>query len=107
MKYHVQLTHDLMRDIKDLSDYLVTNFSDSLSMRVTGELFDIFDSLAEFPYRGKDATLLMFTFDGYMYLPLKKNVIFYTVNEEKKAVTLLRLFSVNEDPMQKFKEYLE
>ncbi|GBD67055.1 type II toxin-antitoxin system RelE/ParE family toxin [Tetragenococcus halophilus] len=107
MKYRVQLTHELMWDLTELSDYLVINFSETLSMKVLSELFDIFDSLAEFPYSGKDASFLMFTFEGYMYLPLKKNVVFYTINEEKKAVTLLRLFSVNEDPIQKFKEYLE
>jgi len=72
MRYRVQLTNDLMDDLEELSDYLVTNFSETLSKQVISELFDIFDSLATFPYKGKDATMLMFTFDGYMYLPLKK-----------------------------------
>ena len=48
----------------------------------------------------------MFTFSGYRYLPLEKNVLFYSIDEAKKEVLLLRLFSVNEDFMQKFSFFI-
>lgn len=48
----------------------------------------------------------MFVFSGYRYLPLEKNVLFYLIDEQKQEVVLLRLFSVNEDFMQKFESFI-
>lgn len=107
MKYHVKLSNELLDDLSQLSDYLVSEFSEAVSKNILASLFDTFESLGEFPYKGKDAATLMFTFNGYRYLPLKQNVVFYTVDEGNQTVTLLRLYSVTEDPMQKFKRYLE
>lgn len=107
MNYQVKLTNDLLDDLDQLSDYLTNEFSKSVSQKILVSLFDHFDSLGEFPYKGKEATTLMYTFSGYRYLPLKQNVVFYTIDEENQTVTLLRLYSVTEDPIRKFKRYLE
>ncbi|MGX7197732.1 type II toxin-antitoxin system RelE/ParE family toxin [Enterococcus olivae] len=107
MKYNVKLTNDLLEDLSQLSSYLTSEFSEAVSQNVLASLFDTFDSLGEFPYKGKDAATLMFTFSGYRYLPLKQNVMFYAIDEGNQTVNLLRLYSVSEDPMQKFKRYLE
>src|SRR5699024_8855068 len=98
---------DLLNDLDHLSDYLTSEFSAELSQKVLSSLFDTFDSLSEFPYKGKDAAHLMFTLSGYRYLPLKQNVIFYRIDEKNRTLILLRMYSVSEDPMQKFKKFLE
>lgn len=107
MSYHVQLTNDLLDDLDYLSDYLTSEFSESVSNGVMRSLFGTFDSLKKFPLKGKDAATMMFTFSGYRYLPMKQDVLFYTVDTTNKNVTLLRLYAISEDPMRKFKEYIE
>lgn len=106
MSYIVRLANDLITDLEGLKTYLITQFSEDVSNEVMNQLFDTFESLSTFPKKGKDATSLMFTFSGYRYLPLEKNVLFYSIDEAKKEVLLLRLFSVNEDSMQKFSFFI-
>lgn len=106
MSYTIRLTNDLMVDMEGLKDSLIIQFSDSVSNEVIKQLFETFDSLKDFPKKGKDATNLMFVFSGYRYLPLEKNVLFYLIDEQKQEVVLLRLFSVNEDFMQKFDSFI-
>ncbi|MGX7183573.1 type II toxin-antitoxin system RelE/ParE family toxin [Enterococcus pallens] len=81
-------------------------FSEDRSKRVISQLFDTFDTLGTFPKKGKDASDLMFTFQGYRYLPLEKNVLFYSIDENSNTVTLLRLFSVTEEYIEKFDGFI-
>lgn len=106
MRYNVTLTTELLIDLDKLANYLTKQFSEDTSNEVLARLFATFDSLQEFPQKGKAATELMFTFSGYMYLPLEKNVLFYKINEKRKEVQLLRMFSVNEDFMKKFDSFI-
>jgi len=62
-----------MDDLEGLSVYLVTNFSETLSRQAISEQFDIFVSIAAFPYKGKVVTRLMFTFNG------KKQFLFIVI----------------------------
>lgn len=106
MSYAVVLTNDLISDLDRLDSYLQDQFSEATSRKVLNQLFDLFDSMGTFPKKDKDASTLMFTFQGYMYLPLDKNILFYSIDEDSKTVTLLRLFSVAEEYIRKFESFV-
>ncbi|MGG5317032.1 type II toxin-antitoxin system RelE/ParE family toxin [Enterococcus sp. AZ072] len=106
MSYAVVLTNNLMSDLAKLSLYLEDEFSENSSKKVLSQLFDTFDTIGTFPKMGKDATALLFTFQGYMYLPLEKNILFYSIDENSETVTLLRLFSVSEEYIEKFEGFI-
>jgi len=106
MKYSLQISMDMVRDLENLNDYLTQYFSVEVAKKSLQVIVDAYQLLAEFPNRGfviRELTSLMLI---YYRLILPRNVIFYTVNSSERVVSLQRLFSHKQDMMKIFKDWL-
>ncbi|WP_142426855.1 type II toxin-antitoxin system RelE/ParE family toxin [Enterococcus durans] len=107
MVYKVQLSEAAKKDLSDLVDYIQVEFGENIKKRIHIQLTDSLKSLSTFPYKGKSGESLLVFLKGYYCLPLKRNTIFYKVNEEKKLVYVLRIFNNREDAISKLLQFME
>ena len=95
MLYKIEKTDAFSLQLKNILFYLSFNFSLKIAHEYRIYIEEQLKNLAEFPYLGKRKTLL--DDNQCLYLISKKNIILYSVDEERKVVHLLYIASANEN----------
>ena len=92
MKYDVFYTDRAREDLEDIYGYIAFGLFEPLTaQRMTRSIIEAARSLEEFPQRNGLYDHEPWRSAGLRKLLVKNYIIFHTVNEENKAVTIIRI----------------
>lgn len=97
MKYKVVQTETADAQIRKIILYMAENFGKEVALEKLEELEQNFLDLGLYPQRGVELRYLVLKRQGYKVLILKKNLVFYKINEEKKEVTVYAVVDQRQD----------
>ena len=98
MSYHVVLTETAKQDLREIAFYLADQAKDKeIARRFVGELRGKCARLADFPQSGALPQDHILRSLEYRFIPHKEYLIFYSVDEERKAVNVLAIFNARKD----------
>lgn len=107
MKYRVKVSNDAYKDLLELEDYLLPHFSNEVTIKSLQSLIKNYSALSDFPQKGKPAELLNVMLEGFYFLPLPQNIIFYKVLEKENTVLIYRIYSTRENFIKDFLYYVQ
>lgn len=98
MSYRVNLTETAKQDLREIVLYIAEQSKDKeIARSFANELREKCGRLADFPQAGarpKDHVLRSLE---YRFIPHKDYLIFYSIDEKKKAVNVLAVFNARKD----------
>lgn len=97
MKYKVVRTETADAQIRKIILCVAENFVKEVALEKLEELEQNFLDLGLYPQRGVEPRYLVLKRQGYKVLILKKNFVFYKINEEKKDVTVYAVVDQRQD----------
>ena len=103
MKYKVIRTDTADSLIRKIILYVAENFGNETALEKLEELERSILTLAENPYEGVVPRYNVLKRQGYRVLVLKKNPVFYKVDENKKEVTVYAVVDQRQDYMSLIK----
>lgn len=86
MKYEVIRTDTADAEIRKIILYIAQNFGNEVALEQLDYIEKKILELGDDPYIGTDPRYLVLKRQGYKVLILKKDLVFYKINEEKKTV---------------------
>ena len=103
MKYKVIRTDTADSLIRKIILYVAENFGNETALEKLEKLERSILTLAENPYEGVVPRYNVLKRQGYRVLVLKKNLVFYKVDENKKEVTVYAVVDQRQDYMSLIK----
>ena len=97
MKYKVVRTETADAQIRKIILYVAENFGKEVALEKLEELEQNLLDLGLYPQMGVEPRYLVLKRQGYKVLILKKNLVFYKINEEKKEVTVYAVVDQRQD----------
>ena len=97
MKYKVVRTETADAQIRKIILYVAENFGKEVALEKLEELEQNLLDLGLYPQQGVETRYLVLKRQGYKVLILKKNLVFYKINEEKKEVTVYAVVDQRQD----------
>ena len=97
MKYKVVRTETADAQIRKIILYVAENFGKEVALEKLEELEQNLLDLGLYPQKGVEPRYLVLKRQGYKVLILKKNLVFYKINEEKKEVTIYAVVDQRQD----------
>lgn len=97
MKYKVVRTETADAQIRKIILYVAENFGKEVALEKLEELEQNLLDLGLYPQQGVELRYLVLKRQGYKVLILKKNLVFYKINEEKKEVTVYAVVDQRQD----------
>ena len=88
MKYKAVRTETADAQIRKIILYVAENFGKEVALEKLEELEQNLLDLGLYPQTGVESRYLVLKRQGYKVLTLKKNLVFYKINEEKNEVTV-------------------
>ena len=97
MKYKVMRTDTADVLIRRIVLYVAENFGAETALEKLDELERSILSLGDNPFIGEDPKYTVLRRQGYKVLILKKDMVFYKVNENEKTVTIYAVVDQRQD----------
>ena len=97
MKYKVVRTETADAQIRKIILYVVENFGKEAALEKLEELEQNLLDLGLYPQKCVEPRYLVLKRQGYKVLILKKNLVLYKINEEKKEVTVYAVVDQRQD----------
>lgn len=97
MKYNVVRTDTADAGIRKIILYVAQNFGKNVAMEKLDEIEKEILSLGDDPYKGIDPRYPVLKRQGYKVLILKKDLVFYKINEIKKEVIIYVVVDQRQD----------
>ena len=97
MKYKVMRTDTADVLIRRIVMYVAGNFGAETALEKLDELERSILSLGDNPFIGEDPKYTVLRRQGYKVLILKKDLVFYKVNENEKTVTIYAVVDQRQD----------
>ena len=97
MKYRVMRTDTADVLIRRIVLYVAENFGAETALEKLDELERSILSLGDNPFIGEDTKYTVLRRQGYKVLILKKDLVFYKVNENEKTVTIYAVVDQRQD----------
>ncbi|MBR4707665.1 MAG: type II toxin-antitoxin system RelE/ParE family toxin [Pseudobutyrivibrio sp.] len=97
MKYKVVRTDTADSLIRKIVLYVAERFGNQVALEKLDELEDSIMELAKDPYIGVEPKYSVLRRQGYLVLILKKDLVFYKVNEKEKIVTVYAVVDQRQD----------
>ena len=97
MKYTVIRTDTADAGIRKIVLYIAQNFGNTVALEQLDYIEKKILELGNDPYIGTDPRYLVLKRQGYKVLILKKDLVFYKINEEKKTVIVYAVVDGRQD----------
>lgn len=97
MEYGVIRTDTADAGIRKIILYIAQNFGNEVALEQLDYIEKKILELGNDPYIGTDPRYLVFKRQGYKVLILKKDLVFYKINEEKKTVIVYAVVDGRQD----------
>ena len=98
MKYNIIITAPAESDITDTLNYIKQELKNpSASKELMYAIYKRINILREFPYSADLCNDIVLRSQGIHIAPINNYLIFYTVNEEKKSITVIRFLYARRD----------
>ena len=97
MKYCVLRTDTADSLIRRIVLYIAENFGNDIALEKLNELENALRSLESNPYQGTEPRYTVLKRQGYRVLILKKDLVFYKVDENKKEVMVYAVVDQRQD----------
>ncbi len=97
MKYEIIRTDTADALIRNIILFIAEKFDKDTALQKLDELESAIMLLSDNPYIGEEPRYPVLKRQGYRVLILDKNLVFYKVNEEKKAVTVYAIVDQRQD----------
>ncbi len=97
MKYSVLRTDTADALIRSIVLYIAEKFGPEVALEKLDELEREILALGENPYTGADPRYPVLRRQGYKVLILKKNLVFYTIDEDRKEVIVHAVVDQRQD----------
>lgn len=107
MSYQVRITETAKQDLREIAFYIAERSKDNeIAKRFIMELREQCNRLVDFPQGGafpKDRILRSFDF---RYIVHKDYLIFYTIDETQKIVSVLAIFNSKKDYLRVMRKFI-
>lgn len=97
MKYHIVRTDTADAGIRKIILYVAQSFGNTVALEKLDEIENSLLGLADNPYIGTAPRYSVLKRQGYKVLTLKKDLIFYKVDETKKEVIIYAVVDQRQD----------
>ncbi len=97
MKYHIIRTDTADAGIRKIILYVAQNFGNDVALKKLDELEQSILALGENPYIGIDPRYPVLKRQGYKVLILDKDLVFYKIDDDRKAVTVYAVVDHRQD----------
>ena len=97
MKYKIIRTETADLQIRQIILHIAENFGNTTALETLNELENSILSLSETPYLGMIPRYPVLRRQGYYVLILKKNLVFYKVNDNEKTVIIYAVVDQRQD----------
>lgn len=97
MEYEVIRTDTADAEIRKIILYIAQNFGNEVALEQLDYIEKKILELGNDPYIGTDPRYLVLKRQGYKVLILKKDLVFYKINEEKKTVIVYAVVDGRQD----------
>ena len=97
MKYEIIRTDTADAGIRKIILYVAQNFGNTVALEKLDQIEKRILDLGDDPYIGTDPRYLVLKRQGYKVLILKKGLVFYKINEEKKTVIVYAVVDGRQD----------
>ena len=97
MKYEIIRTDTADAGIRKIILYVAQNFGNTVALEKLDQIEKRILDLGDDPYIGTDPRYLVLKRQGYKVLILKKDLVFYKINEEKKTVIVYAVVDGSQD----------
>lgn len=97
MKYKIIRTDTADAGIRNIVLYIAQNFGSNIALEKLDEIENTILSLEDNPYIGIDPRYPVLKRQGYKVLVLKKNLVFYKINEANKEVIIYAVVDQRQD----------
>lgn len=97
MKYKAVRTETADAQIRKIILYVAENFGKEVALEKLEELEQNLLDLGLYPQKGVEPRYQVLKRQGYKVLTLKKNLVFYKINEEKNEVTVYAVVDQRKD----------
>jgi plasmid stabilization system protein ParE len=96
-QYDIDVGEPAKQDILGLARYISAEAGANQAIRIVDEIEEAMLSLCNFPMRRALVQDERLAKKGYRAIGVKRNLIFYTVNEHTQTVTIIRVLSSRRD----------
>ncbi|MBQ8982787.1 MAG: type II toxin-antitoxin system RelE/ParE family toxin [Lachnospiraceae bacterium] len=97
MKYEVIRTDTADSSIRKIILYIAENFGNQVALEKLDELETSIMMLGDNPYMGEEPGYSILRRQGYKVLILKKDLVFYKIDEDKKQVIIYAVVDYRQD----------
>ena len=97
MKYKIIRTETADNQIRSIILYIAEQFGTDVALEKLNELEEQINILGTNPYIGKAPNYAVLRRQGYKILMLKKNILFYKINEERHEIIVYAIFDHRQD----------
>lgn len=97
MKYKVIRTDTADAGIRKIILYVAQNFGNDVALKKLDAIEKRILELGDDPYIGTDPRYLVLKRQGYKVLILEKDLVFYKIDEENKAVVIYAVVDQRQD----------
>lgn len=97
MKYKIVRTDTADEGIRKIILYIAQNFGNGVALEKLDEIEHSILNLGDDPYIGTDPGYLVLKRQGYKVLILKKDLVFYKIDEIKKEVIIYAVVDQRQD----------
>ena len=97
MKYNIVRTDTADAGLRKIILYIAQNFGNDVALKKLDEIEDRVQQLGDNPDLGINPRYLVLKRQGYKVLVLKKDLVFYKVNEARKEVTIYAVVDQRQD----------
>lgn len=97
MKYKIIRTDTADAGIRNIVLYIAQNFGSNIALEKLDEIENTILSLEDNPYIGIDPRYPVLKRQGYKVLVLKKDLVFYKINEANKEVIIYAVVDQRQD----------
>ena len=97
MKYKIVRTDTADAGLRKIVLYIAQNFGNDMALKKLDEIEDRIQQLGDNPDLGINPRYLVLKRQGYKVLVLEKDLVFYTVNEARKEVTIYAVVDQRQD----------
>ena len=97
MKYKVSRTDTADALIRNIVLYIAEKFGNETALEKLNDLEESILALGNNPYIGTEPRYTVLKRQGYKVLILKKDLVFYKIDENKKEVTVYAVFDQRQD----------
>lgn len=107
MSYKVVFTDTAKQDLRDITIWIAEQSRDiEVAKRFVNELRERCEKLDKFPSTGSFPRDRVLKSTGHRFITHKEYLVFYLIDEEKKAVNVMAIFKAKKDYMRVMRNFI-